>query len=160
MTLAEFNAATSVDELLSACLDVPTWVAVIALGRPYAEVEDLQSAADRADQTITWEQVAAALNRHPRIGQKSAGATSEAQWSASEQAGVTPDEVDEFAAANMQYEEKFGHIFLICASGLSGEQMLACLRTRMGNTAADERPVVIGELKQIGRLRLAKAVQP
>ena len=58
------------------------------------------------------------------------------------------------------YEETFGHIFLICAAGLSGEQILQVLRARLGNDPQTEHDVVIGELRKIASLRLAKAVTP
>ena len=107
---------------------------------------------------ITWEQVATALARHPRIGEKATGVDADAARSASEQSGVGSGQVDDFAAANRRYEERFGHIFLICAAGLSGDEMLAALDARLRNDDDTEHGVVIAELRKIAHLRLEKAV--
>ncbi len=60
------------------------------------------------------------------------------------------------AAGNREYEDRFGHVFLICATGRSAGEMLAALRERLGNDPRTEREVVRGELLEIVRLRLAK----
>ena len=110
-----------------------------------------------ASAAITWEQVATALARHPRIGEKATGA--DAAQSASEQSGVAAGQIDDFAAGNRLYEQRFGHIFLICAAGLSGEQMLAALTPRTAaTTTTPSTCVVITELRKIAHLRLEKAV--
>ena len=64
----------------------------------------------------------------------------------------------ELAAGNLAYEQRFGYIYLICASGLSGEQMLAALRERLTHDDEQEREVVMHELRKIALLRLSKAV--
>lgn len=158
-----FNAlgADQVTDVLSACLDIPEWVATVTAGRPYPQAADLYRAAAAAAAHITWPQVAGALDRHPRIGQRTAavtGTATEAAWSSSEQAGVADSHAQALAQGNADYERAFGHIFLICASGLSGDQILAALRARLGNDPAVERDVVTGELRKIAALRLAKAV--
>ncbi len=78
---------------------------------------------------------------------------------AGEQAGMDGAAADlraELVAANRAYEERFGHVFLICATGLGAAEMLAALRARYGNDAAAERTVVRAELAKIVDLRLAK----
>ena len=161
-TLAEFNAAPAavVARLLDTCLDIDTWVATLVADRPYHSVPQLLSAADAAGADITWSQVVSALARHPRIGEKSQGSAADQALSATEQAGVGAGEVDAFAAGNRAYEDRFGFIFLICAAGLSGEQMLAALAARMANDPETEHSVVISELRKIAHLRLTKAVSP
>ena len=62
------------------------------------------------------------------------------------------------AAGNARYEERFGHVFLICASGLSGEQMRAALEERLKNDPATERTVATAELRKITVLRARKAL--
>jgi len=64
----------------------------------------------------------------------------------------------ELAAGNAEYEERFGHVYLICATGLSGEQMLEALRGRLSNTADAERVVATAELRKITLLRVRKAL--
>ncbi len=164
-TLAEFNHAQRdvATELLRACLDIPEWVAQVEAGRPFDGLDALHSAGAAASSSIGWEQVAGALGRHPRIGEgKSAvaGTDTESAWSATEQGGVQDSHADALAEGNRAYERKFGHIYLICAAGRSGDQILENLHGRLRNDEATEREVVMGELKQIAALRLAKAVAP
>jgi 2-oxo-4-hydroxy-4-carboxy-5-ureidoimidazoline decarboxylase len=84
----------------------------------------------------------------------------EAAWSRQEQSGArdAPAEVQAgLRAGNAAYEERFGHVFLICATGMSAASMLAALHERLGHDPAAEREVVRGELTKIVRLRLGKA---
>ena len=122
-------------------------------GRPYATRSALLTAADIP---LSSGEVRAAMAAHPRIGEKPKGSGTEADWSRSEQSGV--DNADEFAAANAQYEAKFGHVYLVCASGRSGEELLKILRSRLDNDPATELAVAGRELVKIAELRLAKAV--
>lgn len=163
-TLDEFNALPPAQaaRILDSCLDIGTWVDELAVGRPYASVAALQARGTAASAKISWEQVASALARHPRIGEKPAGsgadAASDAAMSAREQSGVQSSQLGDLAAGNAAYEARFGHIFLICAAGLSGEQMLAALRQRLTNDVETEHSVVISELRKIAAVRLAGAV--
>ena len=86
-----------------------------------------------------------------------------AGWSAAEQSGAAAaDEAvrQGLAEGNIAYEKHFGHVFLICASGLSGQEMLNQLRTRLKNDPQTERAVVRQELLKITQLRLAKLLSP
>ena len=175
VSLQEFNGAdeATAAELLRACLDIAAWVDEVSAGRPYATVDGLAAAGTRASARITWDQAAGALDRHPRIGAQPAGTgdrgaqdraaavtSKEAAWSADEQAGVHAEQSESLTRGNQAYEQRFGHIFLICATGLSGDQILAALTARLGNDPDTERAVVMDELRKIGALRLAKAVRP
>lgn len=103
-----------------------------------------------------------AFHSHPKIGErKAAAATSEQanQWSAKEQSGIgqaSAGTLQELARLNQQYEEKFGFIFIVCAAGKSSEEMLALLRQRINNDAAEEMRIAAGEQAKITRLRLQK----
>ncbi|WP_240615958.1 2-oxo-4-hydroxy-4-carboxy-5-ureidoimidazoline decarboxylase [Nakamurella deserti] len=158
MDLRTFNTSddATVRPLLDGCLDIDTWVDSLIGARPFESRQALLDHGFRASAAITWDQVATALARHPRIGERASG--SDAARSASEQSGVAAGEHDAFAAANRRYEERFGHIFLICASGRSGAEMLAALEQRLGNDDGTEHDVVIRELRAIAALRLEKAV--
>src|ERR1700722_19213128 len=95
-----------------------------------------------------------------RPGPGPAGGDREAAWSRQEQSGTRdapPDVQAGLRAGNAAYEERFGHVFLICATGLSAASMLAALQVRLGHDPAREREVVRDELTKIVRLRLAKA---
>lgn len=163
LDIDEFNAmdADAVAATLRACLDIVEWVTTVAAGRPYRQADDLYAAGAAAASDITWPQVAGALDRHPRIGERTAaaaGSATEKTWSAAEQAGVAETSAQALAQGNADYERRFGHIFLICASGLSGEQILADLQARLTFDPVAERAVVMTELRKIAALRLAKAV--
>ena len=94
------------------------------------------------------------MDGHPRIGARVTG------QSAAEQSGVADEARAALEAGNAAYEERFGHVFLICATGLSGAQLLAALRGRLGNDEAAERAVAAAELRKITLLRVRKALTP
>lgn len=155
LTLTEFNAADAGDlrPTLTACLAVPRWVEAIVDGRPYADLDALQAAAELP---LSSDEIRRAMAAHPRIGEQPAQRGTEADWSRTEQSGV--DNADAFAAANAEYEAKFGHVYLVCASGRSGDELLKILRSRLGNDPGTELAVAGRELLKIAELRLAKAV--
>jgi len=135
------------------------WVAELVAGRPHGDLDRLLAASDAAIAGLGWADVSEALAAHPRIGERAAGASREAAWSRGEQAGAAGAEAEVqagLAAGNAEYEARFGHVFLICAAGRSGDEMLAELRARLGNREADEQQVVRRELGAIARLRLAR----
>jgi 2-oxo-4-hydroxy-4-carboxy-5-ureidoimidazoline decarboxylase len=160
LTLDEFNSADpdTARAVLGACLDIERWVSEVASGRPYADRNALQDRASGSADDITWAEVAGALVRHPRIGEKASGESGDAALSAAEQSGVADADAAELAAGNLAYEQRFGYIYLICASGLTGEQMLAALRERLTHDDEREREVVMHELQKIALLWLSKAV--
>lgn len=140
--------------LLAAVCASKTWIAAVLAGRPYETVDELEAKSDEALAALSWDDVAEALAAHPRIGERAAGMGAEAAWSRQEQSGAAGHDL---RADNVAYEQRFGHVFLICATGLSGEAMTAALRARLGNDPDTERTVVRAELAKIVRLRLRKA---
>jgi 2-oxo-4-hydroxy-4-carboxy-5-ureidoimidazoline decarboxylase len=156
-TLAALNEAPDDDRLraeLAACCAARSWVAALVAGRPYPDQDALFAASDAATAELTDAGLAEALAAHPRIGDR----TGEA-WSRQEQAGMASAGADlhaELAAANAAYEQRFGQVYLVCATGKSAEELLAVCRSRLGNDPATERAVVLAELAKISRLRLAK----
>jgi 2-oxo-4-hydroxy-4-carboxy-5-ureidoimidazoline decarboxylase len=157
LTLAALNEAPDDDRLraeLAACCAARSWVAALVAGRPYPDQDALFAASDAATAELTDAGLAEALAAHPRIGDR----TGEA-WSRQEQAGMASAGADlhaELAAANAAYEQRFGQVYLVCATGKSAEELLAVCRSRLGNDPATERAVVLAELAKISRLRLAK----
>jgi 2-oxo-4-hydroxy-4-carboxy-5-ureidoimidazoline decarboxylase len=136
------------------------WVAAVVTERPYRELAALLAAGARAVTGLDWPDIEQALTAHPRIGERTAGSDVESTWSRQEQAATAaaPDDVSEqLRLGNLEYERHFGHVFLICATGKSSEQMLAALQHRLDNDPATEREVVRGELAEIVALRLAKS---
>jgi 2-oxo-4-hydroxy-4-carboxy-5-ureidoimidazoline decarboxylase len=155
LTLTDFNAADADDvrPALTACLAVPRWVDAILERRPYESRDALTAAADLP---LSSDEIRQAMAAHPRIGEKPKQQGTEGDWSRSEQSGV--DNADAFAAANAEYEAKFGHVYLVCASGRSGGELVKILESRLDNDPATELAVAGRELLKIAELRLAKAV--
>ena len=149
-------------ELLIACCGAAAWVAAVLAARPFGSRDRLMAAADRAWTALTAEQLAEAIARHPRLGESRAPAAlgaRERAWSAGEQSGAQAAEGStraELARGNEEYERRFGHAFILCATGLSGAEMLRALRERLGNDPERERAVTSRELHRITRLRLEK----
>jgi hydroxyisourate hydrolase len=142
---------------LLACCSARQWARDVASGRPYPDRATLLAAADAASRRLGWDDVAAALAAHPRIGEHAHGTDREAAWSRREQSGAQgadPAVATALAAGNRAYEQRFGHIFLIRAAGRSGAEVLAALRERLGNDETTERAVVADQLRQIAQLRL------
>lgn len=144
---------------LSACCASRRWTERMADARPYRTWAALLDGANDALRGLDWADVLDALSAHPMIGRRSHGASREAAWSRSEQAGMdgaAREVADRLAELNVAYQEKFGHVFLICASGLPAEVMLRALEHRLRNDAAAERLATRAELAAITRLRLER----
>jgi 2-oxo-4-hydroxy-4-carboxy-5-ureidoimidazoline decarboxylase len=157
VTLGSFNAAPAADaerDALACCAST-AFAKAVADGRPYPDAAALLAAVDAVFETLTWDDIAESMDGHPRIGDRAA----QGGMSAAEQSGAAAatDEVKQgLADGNLAYEQRFGHIFLICASGLSGQEMLTRLRARLKNDEDAERGVVRAELLKITRLRITK----
>ncbi|HWC09370.1 MAG TPA: 2-oxo-4-hydroxy-4-carboxy-5-ureidoimidazoline decarboxylase, partial [Solirubrobacterales bacterium] len=160
MDLQSFNTSPAdvVRPVLQACCDAPSWVAAVLAGRPYADEADVVRTADEAARRFTAADVDQALAAHPRIGERAEGEHAEAAWSRREQAAVGTDQATAQALAegNRAYEERFGRVFLICASSLSADEVLASLRDRLDVRPVVEAAVVADELRKIALLRLER----
>jgi 2-oxo-4-hydroxy-4-carboxy-5-ureidoimidazoline decarboxylase len=162
--LPVFNDAPAADvrARLRACCAADAWIEAIVAGRPYPSEAALAAASDTATARLSDTGLAQALAGHPRIGSAPPGrsaAGSPADWSRREQSGVSGADADTRAAladANAAYERRFGHVYLVCAIGLSAAELLAICRSRLGNSPEAERYVVLAELAKINRLRLTK----
>jgi 2-oxo-4-hydroxy-4-carboxy-5-ureidoimidazoline decarboxylase len=151
VSLDSFNAlpgAAARQRLLDCCA-APRWAGEVTAGRPYRSVEALHTAARDA---LTDADVTAGLTGHPRIGDRTGD-----ERSRREQRGVAGADADVLAGlveGNRAYEQRFGHVYLVCASGRGAEELLAVLRGRLDNDPVTERAVVRAELAAINRLRL------
>ncbi|WP_433264087.1 2-oxo-4-hydroxy-4-carboxy-5-ureidoimidazoline decarboxylase [Actinosynnema sp. CS-041913] len=159
--LEGFNSApaAALRPLLTECLAVPRWVDAVLAGRPYPSEDAVLATADLAAE-LSDEEVRAALAGHPRIGEKAGHDGVSARWSAAEQSGVAETPAERLRAANQAYEDRFGHLYLVCATGLSGAQVLADLASRLENPPHVELRVVSRELAKIAALRLRKVLHP
>jgi 2-oxo-4-hydroxy-4-carboxy-5-ureidoimidazoline decarboxylase len=162
MTLPEFNAlpASQAELTLMDCCGSARWAAGVVSRRPYATAEALLKAAD----AIWWKLERAdwleAFGHHPQIGDKPvSGSESARQWAAGEQAGAraaSDDVKARLARANRAYFEKFGYIYIVCATGKTAEGMLAILNQRLQNDLPSELSIAAEQQRLITRIRLEK----
>lgn len=144
------------------CCGSRRWAEAMERGRPYASGPALLAGAERAFDTLRPEDWLEAFSHHPRIGDRGAlgvrfAAT--AAWSASEQhavAGAGGDVLDALLRGNREYEARFGHIFIVCATGKSAPEMLELLRARLPNEPGAELELAAREQRKITAIRLAK----
>jgi 2-oxo-4-hydroxy-4-carboxy-5-ureidoimidazoline decarboxylase len=151
--------ADAARQLLLACCASARWADDMLAGRPYASADELLARSDRVVAGLTEADVGQALTGHARIGRPSGPAGG---WSRREQAGVEAADqatIQALAEGNEAYERRFGHIYLVCASGRDGAELLALLRERLGNEPEAEWDVVRRELAQINRIRLARLME-
>lgn len=137
------------------CCSSSIWARRVACGRPFDDEDSLLDRADRVLAELSETEIDRALDGHPRIGAAVASGTS----SQREQAAVAEanDEVkDALAKANSTYEEKFGHVYLVCASGRPAAELLDILTERLDNDPETERRVMRVELSKINRIRLTR----
>jgi 2-oxo-4-hydroxy-4-carboxy-5-ureidoimidazoline decarboxylase len=156
LSLAGLNElpARAARQVLAGCCAAERWVDAVLAGRPYAAVESLLAESDAAVAAMKKPDLLRALDGHPRIGARlpvSAGR------SRREQAGVAADDdelIRALADGNAAYERKFGYVYLVCATGKSGPELLDRLRERLGNEPDREWRVALTELAKINRIRL------
>lgn len=151
-----FNRLTERQQmnLLFGVCSSPIWARRVLAGSPFRSVGALLDRADRVLAELPDAEIDAALDGHPRIGAKVDNASS-----AREQAAVTTaaDSVKaELAEKNLEYDQKFGYVYLVCASGRSAEELLDILTDRLHNDPDTERRVMRSELAKINRLRLER----
>jgi len=127
--LAWLNSLTADDaakELLQCC-GSKRWAEEMANARPYPNEETLLARADDVWWSLDRSDWLEAFRSHPKIGEKKAAdkvSAQSQQWSGQEQSGVanaSQNTVDSLAALNEDYEQKFGFIFIICATGKTSD---------------------------------------
>lgn len=167
MTLDDLNRLpeAQVRLALERCCGAGAWVARMCAARPFGSREALHLEAERAATGLGPDDWREAFSHHPKIGDAAslrARFPSTAGWAASEQGGAAgaPEAVLEaLAAGNRAYEERFGYIFIVCATGKSAVEMLDLLRARLENPPAAEFGNAVREQMKITRLRLDKLLE-
>jgi len=136
------------------CCGSKRWAEKMTTFRPYPDEATLFETADRMWTSLTSEDWIEAFSHHPKIG----GATT-SKWTSEEQSGVRGTSslvLSELEKENRLYEQKFGFVFLVCATGKTAAEMLSLLRERMKNDAVVELQIAVREQAKITRLRLEK----
>ena len=152
-------------ELLMCC-GATRWAETLEQRRPFASLADLLAQGNEVWSDLDQSDWLEAFRSHPKIGEKKAAAsvaTQSQQWSADEQRGVkqaSQDAIENLATLNRAYEQKFGFIFIVCATGKSTGEILALLEQRIGNERATELRIAAAEQAKITELRLRKLLQP
>jgi OHCU decarboxylase len=166
MNLESLNAlppAEASQEFLKCCGSA-RWTAAMTGRRPYASLEELTRTASEMWWALDQSDWLEAFHSHPKIGEKKAAAavsSQSKQWSGQEQAGVrvaNQETLDSLTQLNQDYEQKFGFIFIVCATGKSAGEMLEILRERLRNDPAAELRVAAAEQAKITEIRLKKLV--
>ncbi len=131
-----------------------------AWARRMAESHDPPAYAEEIWWSLSPADWLEAFRAHPRIGEQLVSARSRAErWADREQSGAAKADMDlqkEMREANRLYDEKFGHIFIVCASGKSMQEMVAMLCARLADDSKTDLGIAANEQAQITRLRLAK----
>jgi len=155
-------AAEEAREELLKCCGATRWAEAVQQGRPYHNLEELLARANEIWWSLAEHDWLEAFRSHPKIGEKKTAqpvAAQSQQWSTQEQRGIqnaTPDAVDKLAQLNREYEEIFGFIFIVCATGKSSDEILALVEKRLQNEPAAELPIAAAEQARITELRLRK----
>lgn len=145
------SVAQQQEALLAVCSS-DAWVHGMIEGLPFPNEEAALSLADGVLATLTEPELDAAIDGHPRIGDRTDNPSS-----VREQAGLDHADASvraELAMANQAYEKKFGQVYLVCASGRSAAELLELLTERLTNDPSTERAIMRAELGKINRLRL------
>ncbi|MEM9352149.1 MAG: 2-oxo-4-hydroxy-4-carboxy-5-ureidoimidazoline decarboxylase [Planctomycetota bacterium] len=162
--IQQINAATA-DEAAAVfrkCCGSAWWCEQMTEARPFADADAVTTAADAAFDQMPREAWLEAFAAHPQIGDlqslrmKYAG---NREWSAGEQsgaAGADEETLKRLAAGNAAYLQRFGYIFIVCATGKTAAEMLALLEARLDNAPEAELPIAAAEQRKITHLRLAK----
>ena len=161
MRLDDLNALGREDaerEILRCC-GSERWAREMAARRPFPNLEALAEEADKIWRGLATVDHLQAFAAHPRIGEP--GKSGDERWSSQEQSrvGAAGDDVRErLAAANDDYQARFGFIFIVCATGKSAEEMLAIVDERLTHSREEELQIAAEEQRRITRLRLNKLV--
>lgn len=160
-TLNALNSASLREEFLKCC-GASSWVERMIQLSPFTGKEDVFAKAEKAWAETTEQDWLEAFLHHPKIGdikslEKKFASTS--KLAGSEQASVnvaSQHTLEALADGNEAYENKFGFIFIVCASGKSATEMLELLNARIHNSRETELKIAAEEQSKITRLRLEK----
>jgi OHCU decarboxylase len=155
MSLAHLNELPGPEaaRLLLGCCGARAWAEAMAAGRPYPNLEALLASADEVWRGLPADDRREAFAAHPRIGERTTG---QSELEQSGVRGAAAATLTELAERNRAYEDRFGHVFLVCASGQSAGEMLEALRARFDNPPELEFQVASEEQRKITRLRLER----
>lgn len=144
---------------LVACCRCDGWAETVLEGAPFDSGEQLMTSADTVWQTADEDWILEAFSGHPQIGDLSALRSKYAATASAEQGQVTEASETTLVSLrdqNQEYLDRFGFIFIVCATGKSAEEMLTLLNARINNSRETELQNGAAEQGKITRLRLTK----
>jgi OHCU decarboxylase len=147
------------------CCGSQNWAQKMTEARPFADAAALIKQAEQIWLNLEAQDWLEAFAAHPKIGARKAAPKQQmqsAEWSRGEQSGThaaAGSVLEALAEANRLYEEKFGFIFIVCASGKSAEEMLDLCRRRVHNDADSEIRNAADEQRKITEIRLKKLLE-
>lgn len=161
--IAAFNALSKTeaeDVLLRAC-GAKSWARAVAARRPFTDVDNLVDAAHEVWSNANRADILEAFEHHPRIGadveklrEKFAATATLSEGEQSGVAGASEATLEALRDGNLRYEARYGHIFIVCATDKSAEQMLALLEARMRHSGEQELQIAAAEQAKITEIRL------
>ena len=122
--------------------------------RPFNSLDQMLDASDKAWSKTDQQDWLEAFAHHPRIGDRRVSGWAGAEQSMALSASATIQE--RLAEANRKYEDRFGRIYIVCATGRSAEEMLSDVTARMQNDDASELRISANEQNKITRIRIRK----
>jgi 2-oxo-4-hydroxy-4-carboxy-5-ureidoimidazoline decarboxylase len=160
MTLHQLNQLNEAEALPAflKCCGSQTWAHQMSDARPFPDADNLEKTAEEAWWHLAAEDWLLAFSQHPRIGE----VRQLTKWSTQEQSGMDGAQqqtTDRLAALNDAYFERFGWIYIVCATGKSASEMLALLESRLSNEPAEELRIAAMEQAKIMKLRLTKLLE-
>lgn len=164
MSIEEFNQLSREDAIrgLNSCCTSQVWQKLVVEARPFKDVSELGEKQEDIWNKLSKEDYLEAFDGHPKIGdvgslKKKYSHTK--SLAAGEQSGVdsaTDETIQELAKLNQKYEDRFGYIFIVCATGKSASEMLEILKSRIDNDPSNELMIAAGEQAKITKIRLEK----
>ncbi len=164
MTIQELNclSAEELREEFFKCCGSTTWAEKLAAKKPFKNKAEILELSDKICANCSTEDGLEAFTHHPKIGdikslEKKFASTKE--WAGGEQSGVNTaaqETLIALAKGNDDYENKFGYIFIVCATGKTADEMLALLNERLPNDATTEMKIAMNEQNKITHIRLEK----
>lgn len=167
MNIEQFNKLSD-DEAkteITRCCGASNWVKKVLDNRPYNNKNSLLELAEKEWFNLSQDDWLEAFQHHPKIGDINSLSKKYAntqKWAEGEQSGVnsaSENIIHNLAQGNKDYEEKFGYIFIVCATGKTAQEMLDILNTRLPNNAEEEIKIAIGEQNKITKIRLEKLLE-
>jgi OHCU decarboxylase len=160
-TVSEKEAAN----LLRACCGSTRWISEMIESRPFGTAKVAKENADRIWNALDEEDWIEAFDHHPRIGETKAAVAQDktgAAWSSKEQSAAATAGArvkKELARVNAAYEERFGFIYIVSASGKKADELLTIAKARLKNDPEAELRIAAEEQRKIMQLRLAKLLE-